>query len=234
MKFQYVRLRSCNLTKYPNFLKNQHHLEVQDLSSNRIHGKVPNWLLEPTMQNLHTLNLSHNLLTWFDQHPVVRPMVKGIWLTLDLSSNNLQGPLPVAPPKTIHYLVSNNSLKGEIPLWICNLNSLRSLVLSHNNLSGFLSQCLGSFSDELSVLDLQGNNFFGTISNTFMNGSSLVMIDLSHNLFQGKIPRSLINCQGWNFLILGTTRLVILIPLGWELFQIWMFSSYNPTNFMEL
>ncbi|XP_024039383.1 receptor-like protein 12 [Citrus clementina] len=182
-KLKYIGLRSCNLTKFPNFLQNQYHLLVLDLSDNRIQGKVPKWLLDPNMQNLNALNISHNFLTGFDQHLVVLPANKGDLLTFDLSSNNLQGPLPVPPPGTIHYLASNNSLTGEIPSWICNLNILESLVLSHNNLSGLLPQCLGNSSDELSVLDLQGNNFFGTIPNTFIKESRLGVIDLSHNIF---------------------------------------------------
>ncbi|GAY64370.1 hypothetical protein CUMW_232980 [Citrus unshiu] len=206
-KFRYVGLRSCNLTEFPNFLKNQHHLVILDLSANRIHGKIPKWLLDPSMQYLNALNLSHNLLTRFDQDPVLLP-----GNTFDFSSNNLQGPLPVPPPETILYLVSNNSLTGEIPSWICNLNTLKNLVLSHNNLSGVLPQCLGNFSDELSVLDLQGNNFFGTIPDTFIKESRLGVIDLSHNLFQGRIPRSLVNCSKLEFLDLGNNQISDTFP----------------------
>ncbi|KAK9184424.1 hypothetical protein WN943_024774 [Citrus x changshan-huyou] len=206
-KFQYVGLRSCNLTEFPNFLKNQHHLVILDLSANRIHGKIPKWLLDPSMQYLNALNLSHNLLTRFDQHPAVLP-----GKTFDFSSNNLQGPLPVPPPETILYLVSNNSLTGEIPSWICNLNTLKNLVLSHNSLSGLLPQCLGNFSDELAVLDLQGNNFFGTIPDTFIKESRLGVIDLSHNLFQGRIPRSLVNCSKLEFLDLGNNQISDTFP----------------------
>ncbi|KAK9214725.1 hypothetical protein WN944_006724 [Citrus x changshan-huyou] len=211
-KHQYIKLRSCNLTKFPNFLESQHHLVVLDLSDNRIRGKVPKWLLDPNMQNLIGLNLSHNLLTGFDQHPVFLPGNKGGLVTFDLSSNNLQGPLPVPPPGTINYLASNNSLTGEIPSWICNLNFLKSLILSHNNLSGLLPQCLSNFSDELSVLDLRGNNFFGTIPNTFLKESRLSVIDLSHNLFQGRIPRSLINCSKLEFLGLGNNQISDTFP----------------------
>ena len=144
-KLKYIGLRSCNLTKFLNFLENQRDMVVLDLSDNRIEGKVHKWLLDPNMQNLNALNISHNLLTGFDQYPVVLPGNKGDLLTFDLSSNNLQGPFPVPPPGTIHYLASNNHLTGEIPSWICNLNILESLVLSHNNLSGFASSVFRQF-----------------------------------------------------------------------------------------
>lgn len=95
-RFRDVSLCSCDLTEIPKFLKNQHHLELLDLASNKINGKVPKWLLDPSMQNFGHLNLSHNFLTGFDQHPVVLP-----WsydgFSFDLSSNLLQGPLPVPP-----------------------------------------------------------------------------------------------------------------------------------------
>ncbi|GAY64368.1 hypothetical protein CUMW_232970 [Citrus unshiu] len=104
------------------------------------------------------------------------------------------GPIPALSMKIRHYLISKNNLTGEIPSWICNLSSLYVLDLSDNNLSGEPLQCLGNFSGGLSVLSLQGKNFFGTTPDTFMNGSDLRMVDLSHNLLQGKIPKSLANC----------------------------------------
>ncbi|KAK9218199.1 hypothetical protein WN943_006836 [Citrus x changshan-huyou] len=207
-----LRLRSCNLTKFPHFLENQRDMVVLDLSDNRIEGKVPKWLLDPNMHNLNALNLSHNLLIGFDQHPILLPGNNGDLVTFDLSSNNLQGPLPVPTPGTVNYLAFSSSLTGEIPSWICNLNILESLVLSHNNLSGLLPQCLGNFSNELSVLDLQGNNFSGTIPNTFTKESRLGVMDLSHNLFQGRIPRSLINCSKLEFLGLGINQISDTFP----------------------
>ncbi|KAK9213846.1 hypothetical protein WN944_005831 [Citrus x changshan-huyou] len=211
-RFRAVSLCSCDLTEIPKFLKNQHHLELLDLASNKINGKVPKWLLDPSMQNFGHLNLSHNFLTGFDQHPVVLP-----WsydgFSFDLSSNLLQGPLPVPPQNTVNYLVSNNSLTGEIPSWICNLsNRLESLDLSYNNLSGLLPQCLGNFSDWLSILDLQHNKFSGTIPDNLLKGNILKVIDLSDNLLQGRIPRSLANCSNLEFLDLGDNQIRDIFP----------------------
>ncbi|KDO52047.1 hypothetical protein CISIN_1g0479852mg, partial [Citrus sinensis] len=183
-RFRAVSLCSCDLTEIPKFLKNQHHLELLDLASNKINGKVPKWLLDPSMQNFGHLNLSHNFLTGFDQHP-----------------------------NTVNYLVSNNSLTGEIPSWICNLsNRLESLDLSYNNLSGLLPQCLGNFSDWLSILDLQHNKFSGTIPDNLLKGNILKVIDLSDNLLQGRIPRSLANCSNLEFLDLGDNQIRDIFP----------------------
>ncbi|KAH9656847.1 Receptor-like protein 6 [Citrus sinensis] len=207
-KFGTVGLRSCNLTEFPNFLKNQKNVAVLDLSSNRIHGKIPKWLLE---QNFSSLNLSHNLLTGLDQYPVVCPWGNRPF-SLDFSSNFLQGPLPIPPPRTRNYLISNNSLIGGIAPWICNLNFLEGLDLSRNNLSGLLPHCLGNISNHLSILNLQHNKFFGTIPQTFLGVEWLRMIDLSDNLLQGRIPRSLVNCSNLEFLDLGNNQISDTFP----------------------
>lgn len=207
-KFGTVGLRSCNLTEFPNFLKNQKNVAVLDLSSNRIHGKIPKWLLE---QNFSSLNLSHNLLTGLDQCPVVCLWSNSLF-SLDFSSNFLQGPLPIPPPRTRNYLISNNSLIGEIAPWICNLNFLEGLDLSRNNLSGLLPHCLGNISNHISILNLQHNKFFGAIPQTFLGVEWLRMIDLSDNLLQGRIPRSLVNCSNLEFLDLGHNQISDTFP----------------------
>ena len=46
---------------------------------------------------------------------------------LHLSSNLLQGPLPVPPLGTYFFLVSRNTLIGNIPSLICNITSLNVL-----------------------------------------------------------------------------------------------------------
>ncbi|GAY67881.1 hypothetical protein CUMW_259950 [Citrus unshiu] len=187
---------SSSLSKFfgelPISMGNLGSLKELDLSQNGYFGQITSSLRN--LSQLFFLDLAQN-------------SYRG---TID--SNNLQGPFPVPPPGTIHYLASNNNLTGEIPSWICNLNILESLVLSHNNLSGLLPQCLGNFSNELSVLDLQGNNFFGTVPNTFIKESRLGVIDLSHNLFQGRIPRSLINCSKLEFLGLGNNQISDTFP----------------------
>ncbi|XP_052297085.1 receptor-like protein 53 [Citrus sinensis] len=205
-----LNLRSCGFwSKVPHSigqitssLRNLTQLVVLDMAQNSYGGTVELDVLLTSWKNLEALDISLNrssVLTkaTFDattdttsqkiQYRGLRN--KGDLVTFVLSSNNLHGPLPVPPPGTISYLASNNSLTGEIPSWICNLNILESLVLSHNNLRGLLPQCLGNFSDELSVLDLQGNNFSGTIPNTFIKESRLGVIDLSHNLFKGRMLR---------------------------------------------
>ncbi|KAJ4717599.1 putative Leucine-rich receptor-like kinase family protein [Melia azedarach] len=179
-----------------------------DLSSNGIRGKVPGWVINISVDSF---NISFNFLTGFhDQHPILFSGTNYASI-LDLSSNNLQGSLTVPPIGTFTYLVSNNSLTGEIPTWICKLESLVALDLSYNNLSGNLPQCLGSFSPGLSILQLSRNKFCGSIPETFVNGYHK-MIDLSYNLLHGRIPISLANCTMLEFLNLGNNQINDIFP----------------------
>ncbi|XP_044472551.1 receptor-like protein 19 [Mangifera indica] len=65
-KLRYLGLGSCNLNKFPSFLRNQDQLIDLDLSSNKIAGKIPRWFLNASVDSLVNLNLANNLLTGFD------------------------------------------------------------------------------------------------------------------------------------------------------------------------
>ncbi|XP_044502551.1 receptor-like protein 6 [Mangifera indica] len=203
-------LASCNLNEFPNFLHNLDQLETLDLSSNKIAGQIPQWFLNQSVHSLLSLNLSHNLLTGFQNHLDFLPWTRlGI---LDLRYNKFQRPLQVPPPSTRIYLVSHNNLAGEIPPLMCNLNQLKALDLSYNNFSGRLPQCLGNLSYSLSALNLRSNKFCGSIPSTLVSGANLNMIDLSHNELQGRIPRSLANCRRLEFLNLGNNQISDVFP----------------------
>ncbi|KAJ0091150.1 hypothetical protein Patl1_14743 [Pistacia atlantica] len=103
-KLSFLGLQSCNLIEFPNFLQNQDQLEILDFSSNKIAGQIPGWFLNLSVELLLCLNFSNNLLTGFDQHPLSFSWTR--LKSLDLSSNKLQGPLPVPPLSTRSYLVS--------------------------------------------------------------------------------------------------------------------------------
>ncbi|KAH9745296.1 Receptor-like protein 7 [Citrus sinensis] len=209
-KFEIIGLRSCNLSEFPSFLHNQDKLTSLDLSSNKIDGKIPEWLFSAGTNTLAYLNLSYNLLMDFEHNLRVLP-----WNNLgalDLRFNKLQGPLPIPSASIFSYLNSNNQLTGEIPPSICSLNGLHALDLSHNNLSGKLPECLGNFSVALSVLKLQSNNFQGSIPQTFMKGTNLAMIDLSNNSLRGRIPKSLANCVKLKFVHLGNNQITDVFP----------------------
>ncbi|KAM4080645.1 hypothetical protein ACJW30_11G033600 [Castanea mollissima] len=209
-KFKHIGLASCNLSEFPDFLREQDELEFVDLAYNHIHDLVPKWMWNTSKENLGFVNFSHNFLTGFDQMHDVFPWPRlGI---LDLKSNLLRGQLPIPPPSTRIYLVSNNILSGKVSSLICSLNSLYALDLSHNHLSGTLPPCLGNFSSFLSIMNLRSNYFHGMIPQVCMKKSSLKMLDLSENQLEGWLPRSLANCAKLEFLILGNNQLHDVFP----------------------
>ncbi|OMO80094.1 hypothetical protein CCACVL1_13174 [Corchorus capsularis] len=201
-KLKLLGLGTCNLSKFPDFLRSQDELEFLELGDNRIHGLIPKWFWTVGKETLNYLNLGFNFLTGFEELPVVLP-----WTSLEvfnLESNMLQGSLPHPRPSIILYVVSNNSLSGEIPpTMLCNLSSLVALDLSDNNLTGALPRCLDSSSDSLIILNLRNNHFSGDIPWSYSKSCALWMMDLSQNQLQGTIPRSLAHCAMLESLNLG-------------------------------
>jgi Leucine-rich repeat (LRR) protein len=204
-KFQVLDLSSCNLSKFPDFLRNQDELEYLELSDNNLRGQVPEWMLNISKASLEIISLDNNFLTGFGQYPILLPWTRLGFL--DLSSNLLQGSLPIPVASSLqYYLISNNSLAGNVPELFCNLTSLRVLDLASNNLIGSLPRCLDNFGVSLSILDLRRNKFQGSISKNWVKGSQLKIIIFSQNQFRGRLPRSLVKCTMLKVLDLGNNQ----------------------------
>ncbi|XP_062114723.1 receptor-like protein 9DC3 [Humulus lupulus] len=119
--------------------------------------------------------------------------------SLTLEGNHIGGGIPEwllnINRETLTILsLSTNSLTGELSPTTCKLSSLIFLELSHNMLVGKLPNCFGRFSKSLSSLILTNNSFSGNIPK-FTEGNQLKRIDLSYNLFEGKLSQSLTNCK---------------------------------------
>ncbi|KAF3945079.1 hypothetical protein CMV_028513 [Castanea mollissima] len=209
-RFVAIGLGSCKLSNFPDFLRNQDHLQVLDLSHNNIHGQIPKWAWNTSKETLMYVNFSHNLLTGFDHHLFNFPWPR--LKILDLRSNKLHALPPVPPPSTLVYLVADNKLQGEISPLICNLSSLYFFDLSNNKFGGMLPPCFSNFSNSLTILNLWGNTFDGIIPQLCGEGSTMKMIDLSQNQFEGVLPRLLSNCRMLEFLNIGSNNLNDVFP----------------------
>lgn len=209
-----LKLASCMLKKFPDFLRNLSKLTNLDLSDNQIDGDVPNWLWE--RRQLMCVNLSFNSLVTLEG-----PLSNLSFLNvLDLRSNQLQGQLPVLPPFATYldfssnnfssiipasiggslvfayfFSLSSNKFHGSIPVSICNATYLQVLDLSNNFFSGKIPQCLIEMSGTLGVLNLRRNRLDGPIPDFFPGNCSLQTLNLNGNKIEGQLPMSLANCK---------------------------------------
>ncbi|CAL9167905.1 unnamed protein product, partial [Musa hybrid cultivar] len=176
------------------------------MSSCHMRTKFPAWI--QTQTNLGDLSLSGvglfgHLPTWFSDFS------KGLW-GLNLSSNNLNGPLPSAPYQMID--LSNNSFVGPIPLSFANASNLQILSLFHNNINGSFSPFFCNL-NYLKILDLSNNNLSGEIPTCHKSfPTSLQSLHLNHNNLSGRFPSFLKHCEQLVTLDLGENNLFDEIP----------------------
>ncbi|GKV14911.1 hypothetical protein SLEP1_g25713 [Rubroshorea leprosula] len=199
-----LKFSSCNVHKFPSFLRKAKRLNALDISKKKISGQIHKWEIE--RMSLQTLNLSYNFLTGIDLFGF------GNLRIVDLKSNLLQGSLPFLSTTwaSMLFFISRNNLTGEIPSSYCN-TSLKVLVLANNRLGGKILECLGSLSD-LNILDLQMNKFHGRIPNLFVNNCFLLTLNLNGNQLEGILPRSLVNCSMLEILDVGNNNLNDTFP----------------------
>ncbi|KAM4078953.1 hypothetical protein ACB094_09G079000 [Castanea mollissima] len=223
-----LKLVSCKLKTFPDFLKNQSKLTILDLSNNHIKQGIPNWIWK--LSNLRYLNLSFNCL----EGPLLNLSRLG---TLDLRSNQLEGKLPDLPqfatyldfsmnnfnsaiPASIgesltfayFFSVSSNKFHGDIPQSLCKATRLQVLSLSNNTLNGTIPPCLIEMSRTLGVLDVRRNKLGGNISDTFPYHCGLQTLNLNGNQLEGVVPRSLINCTDLEVFDIGNNEISDVFP----------------------
>ncbi|KAF3948472.1 hypothetical protein CMV_025535 [Castanea mollissima] len=154
-----------------------------NISSNQIHGQLPNVLAK----GLHGL-------------------------AIDLSANRLEGTLPLFPTNLTFLNLSKNRFSGSISS-LCKINAqlLAFLDLSDNILSGRLPNCFMHWR-KLIVLNLAGNNFFGEVPTSLGSLSGLKTLNLNNNNFSGELPSSLGNCSSLIVMDLGKNRFSGKVP----------------------
>ncbi|XP_057789385.1 receptor-like protein 7 [Salvia miltiorrhiza] len=201
LQLKELRLASCNLSHFPNFIKHSDDLRTLDLSYNRIGGEIPSWIWGTQLQYL---NLSFNLLTHLQKPYHIPASLEELYLY----SNQLKGELhlPIPPASQLMYLyLANNSLSGSIPTSLCSATQLYFLDLSANELSGGIPPCL--LERNISDLDLSRNNISGSIPDNFPMDCQLGYLDLNNNTLEGKIPRSLERCEWLRFMNVGNNNI---------------------------
>jgi Leucine-rich repeat (LRR) protein len=87
------------------------------------------------------------------------------------------------------FSASQNDLFGTVPAKFFENESLRSLDLSFNELSGRLPEIAEG--SKITMLNLASNNFFGAIPSTIENAQDLSSLNIATNTFSGTLPREL-------------------------------------------
>ncbi|XP_073112193.1 uncharacterized protein [Elaeis guineensis] len=194
---QYLDLSAVNLSKASNWLHeiNMHpSLSVLKLSYTGLPG-FPSTLQHVNFTSLIMLDLSDNEF----QSATIPDWLLNIssLVQLDLSFCNIHGRLSVAVDmlgnlNRLKYLdLSGNNIIGHTKQMLGNLSQLRHLSLSGNQISGQFPESLGNLS-HLEYLDLSYNRISGEIQKSMGNLHNLEVLDLSSNQITGWIPEEIL------------------------------------------
>nr|DAD29249.1 TPA_asm: hypothetical protein HUJ06_030717 [Nelumbo nucifera] len=156
-------------------------LEVFDASYNQLTGQIPSFSFVVSLQ---ILRLRSNQLS--GSLPVHLLQESSTLLTeLDLSLNQLEGPLGTVTSATLKYLnLSSNKLSGSLPAKVGNC---AIVDLSNNMLSGQLSR-IQSWGNYVEVIHLSSNLLTGTFPNRTSQFLRLNSFKVSNNSIEGVLP----------------------------------------------
>uniref|UniRef100_A0A0E0FP81 non-specific serine/threonine protein kinase n=1 Tax=Oryza nivara TaxID=4536 RepID=A0A0E0FP81_ORYNI len=196
-KLDIVDLRSCMLgSDFPEWLRSQNSVYVLDISNTGITGSLPHWFWITFSKTQH-LVLSNNQISGMLPPRMFRRMEAE---TMDFSNNILVGPMPELPRNLWSLDLSRNNLSGPLssylgaPLLTCQ--NLLLLDLGHNQFYGNLPTWIGEKLPTLAFLSLRSNFFSGHIPPQIANLTELQYLDIACNNMSGSIPESFKKLRG--------------------------------------
>ncbi|KAF2293817.1 hypothetical protein GH714_005006 [Hevea brasiliensis] len=173
-------------------------LQVLDLSFNQIIGSIPTWLI--SLPSLFYIDLGSNFISGeFPRDLNLLPSLASAVAHYELDTTYLEVPVLVKT-KNANYqqyiklshlppaiYMSNNSLRGNIPVELGQLKFLHVLDLSDNNFSGSIPNELSKLTN-LEKLDLSANHLTGEIPASLKGLNFLSSFSVADNNLEGPIP----------------------------------------------
>ncbi|GJN04586.1 hypothetical protein PR202_ga22149 [Eleusine coracana subsp. coracana] len=194
----------------PSSLGKLRNLQLFSASDNKFHGSIP--LSIGNLTELSTFNIKVNAFSdvipntlgnltklselrlgtnhFTGQVPVGLFNIHALSIALDLSHNNLEGPIPEEIGGLVNLIelhAESNNFSGQIPKSLGECQLLQNLYLQNNELSGPIPSLLGELRG-LQYVDLSSNDLSGQIPGFFDNFTMLYYLNLSYNSFVGEVP----------------------------------------------
>ncbi|KAJ8448984.1 hypothetical protein Cgig2_004039 [Carnegiea gigantea] len=167
---------------------------------------------------------------------------------IDFSSDKFPGKIRAAVGNLRGLEALNNTLSGGIPHELSELTYLEVFNVSYNNLvapipeggqfSTFDSSSVdrnsglcGFIVGKLHITDKYHAWFTETFGRmkVFPASCNLGMIDLSENQLQGRLPKSLSNCNNLAVFVIGQNHIDDAFPHGLDLFQNYIYLFFEKT-----
>uniref|UniRef100_A0A2N9FHN9 Uncharacterized protein n=1 Tax=Fagus sylvatica TaxID=28930 RepID=A0A2N9FHN9_FAGSY len=126
-------------------------------------------------------------------------------------------------------VLAQNQLEGQIPIELCKLDDLSLLDLSENNFFGSIPSCFNS--SHIKFVHLNKNRLSGPIPSAFQNKSDLVTLNLRDNYLTGNIPDWISSLSSLSILLLRENHLGGRIPIQLCLLQNLNMLDLSNNNF---
>ncbi|CAN8270740.1 unnamed protein product [Cochlearia groenlandica] len=233
-RLELIHIENCEIGPlFPMWLQVQTKLNSITLKNNGIADVIPRKWFSSVSSEVNYVTITNNGIKGKLPQKLVFPKLK----TIDLSSNNFQGPFPqwstkelieirlnennfsgslpvdidVLMPRMNFLYLFRNSFTREIPASICEITDLQILSIRNNRFSGSFPKCWRS-SLILFEIDASENNLSGEIPASLGALPSLSILLLNNNAMEGNIPNSLKKCSGLTYIELGGNKLTGEIP----------------------